>query len=208
MPTSASSRTRTGGTTGSWPSLADQVEGEADQGQLEQDEVALEVGEARARDPGAGLHVDQAELGADLEVVARLEVEARPLALLAQDDRVLLGHPFGGVGVGQVGQGRGDPLQVGVDLLELGLAGLDRLLQLGHRRHLLARLLPALLGLADLLGDRLALGLGALDPRQQLAAAGVEREQLVDLLGRAAARERRLDPLRVGADQLQVKHGP
>jgi hypothetical protein len=139
-------------------------------------------------------------------VVAGLEVELGPLALLAQDDRVLLGHPFGGVRVRQVGQGRGDPLQVGVDLLELGLARLDRLLQLGHRGHLLTRLLPTLLGLADLLGDRLALGLCPLDPGQQLAAAGVEGEQLVDLRGSAAACQRRLDPLRVGADQLQVEH--
>ena len=75
------------------------------------------------------------------------------------------------------------------------------------RLHLLGRVLAPLLRLADLLGERLALGLRALDPRQQLAAAGVEGEQLVDLLGGAAARERRLDPLGVGADQLQVEHG-
>jgi hypothetical protein len=141
-------------------------------------------------------------------VVARLEVEVASLSLLAQYHRVLLGHPFGRVGIGQVGQGRGNALQIGVDLLELSLAGLDRLLQLGDGGHLLLRPLPALLGLADLLGDRLALGLGALDLRQQLAATGVEREQLVDLLGGATARKRRLDPLRVGADQLKVKHGP
>ena len=65
---------------------------------------------------------------------------------------------------------------------------------------------PGLLGLADLLGEGLALGLGALDLGQQLAAAGVEGEQLVDLLGGAAAGQRRLDPLGVGADQLQVEH--
>ena len=48
--------------------------------------------------------------------------------------------------------------------------------------------------------------LGALDLGQQLAAAGVEGEQLVDVVGGAAARQRLLDPLGVGADQLQVKH--
>ena len=64
----------------------------------------------------------------------------------------------------------------------------------------------ALLGLADLLGERLALRLRVLDPGQQLAAAGVEGEQLVDLAGGAAPRQRGLDPLRLGADQLQVEH--
>ena len=73
--------------------------------------------------------------------------------------------------------------------------------------HQLLGVLARLLGLADLLGERLALGLGALDLGQQLAAAGVEGQQLVDLLGGAAARQRRLDPLGVGADQLQVEHG-
>jgi hypothetical protein len=48
------------------------------------------------------------------------------------------------------------------------------LLQPSHLLHQLDRLLAPLLGLADLLGERLALGLGALDLGQQLAAAGVE----------------------------------
>ena len=56
---------------------ADQLDREADEGQLEQDEVAHQVGEARAREPRRRLHLDQAQRGADLEVVAGLEVEAR-----------------------------------------------------------------------------------------------------------------------------------
>ena len=140
-------------------------------------------------------------------MVAGLEVELGPLAHLAQDDRVLLGHPVGGVGVGQVGEGGGEPVEVGLDLLQLGLAGLDPLLQPLDLAISSSASLARLLGLADLLGEGLALGLGVLDLGQQLAAAGVEGEQLVDLLGGAAARQRRLDPLGVGADQLQVKHG-
>ncbi len=185
---------------------ADQLEGKADQCQLEHHQVALEVGEARAGDPRAGLHVDQAQLGADLEMVAGLEVEARPLPLLAQHDGVLLGHPFRGIGIGQVGERAGEPLQVGVDPLQLGFSGLDRLLQRRHGLHLLLGVLAALLRFADLLGERLALGLGTLDLRQQLAATGVESEQLVDLLGGPAPSEGGLDPLGVGADQLQVEH--
>ena len=188
------------------PLGADQLDREADQGQLEQHQVALEVGEARAGEPRRRLHLDQAQLGADLEVVAGLEVELRPLADLAHDDRVLLGHPVGGVGVGQVGEGDGDPVEIGLDLLQLGLAGLDLLLQPLHPLHQVPGVAARLLGLADLLGEGLALGLGVLDLGQQLAAAGVERQQLVDLLGGAAAGQRRLDPLGVGADQLQVEH--
>ena len=110
---------------------------------------------------------------------------------LAQDDRVLLGHPVGGVGVGQVGQRGGDPLELGLDLLQLGLARLDPSPSAPARPPISSvGVLAALLRLADLLGERLALGLGALDLGQQLAAAGVEREQLVDVLGGAAARER------------------
>jgi hypothetical protein len=37
-------------------------------------------------------------------VVARLELEPRALANLAQHDRVLLGQPFRRIGVGQVRQ--------------------------------------------------------------------------------------------------------
>ena len=87
----------------------DQLDREADQGQLQHHQVALEVGEAGAGEAGAGLHVDQAQRGADLEVVARLEVELGALADLAQDDRVLLGHPVRRVGVGQVGQRDDEP---------------------------------------------------------------------------------------------------
>ena len=188
------------------PLGADQLDREADQGQLQQHQVALQVGEAGAGEPRRRLHLDQAQLGADLEVVAGLEVELGPLADLADDDRVLLGHPVGGVGVGQVGERDGDPVEVGFDPLQLGLAGLDLLLQPLDPLHQVPGVAARLLGLADLLGERLALGLGVLDLGQQLAAAGVERQQLVDLLGRAAAGKRRLDPLGVGADQLQVEH--
>ena len=49
-------------------------------------------------------------------------------------------------------------------------------------------------------------GAAPLDLGQQLAAAGVELEQLVERLGRAAARERRPGRARVLADRSQVEH--
>ena len=118
------------------------------------------------------------------------------LAHLASTTASSSAIPSGASGSGRLGRPAAS-VEVGLDPLELGLALLDPPLQPGDRRHQLGRVLAALLGLADLLGDRLALGLGALDPRQQLAATGVEVEQLVDLRGGAAAGERLLDPLGV-----------
>src|SRR3954447_76577 len=100
---------------------ADQLDREADQRQLEQDQVPLQIGEARAGELGRLLHLDQAQLSADLEVVARLEVELGPLADLADDDRILLGHPFRRIGVGEVGQRQGQFPQLGLDRLQLRL---------------------------------------------------------------------------------------
>ena len=106
---------------------ADGLDREADQRQLEQHQVALQVGEARAGEARRRLHVDQAERGADLQVVARLEVEARDLADLADHDRVLLGHPVGGVGVGHVRDRQGQVAERDLERLQLLFAGVDRL---------------------------------------------------------------------------------
>ena len=54
--------------------------------QLEEGEVALQVGESRAGRLRRGLHVDQPQGRPDVEVVARLEVEARRVADHADDD--------------------------------------------------------------------------------------------------------------------------
>ena len=125
-----------------------------------------------------------------LEVVARLEVELGPLADLAQHHRVLLAHPVRRVGVGQVRQrqrraGRARPRPPPAPPCR------TRSSPSGPATAAISLLGVAarLLGLADLLGERLALGLGVLDLGQQLAPAGVEREQLVDL-----ARPRRAAP--------------
>ena len=67
VPKSASSRTSTGGITGSKPWPAQLLHRPAHERELEQDEVALEVGEARARQARAALHVDQ--LAGQLEMV-------------------------------------------------------------------------------------------------------------------------------------------
>ncbi len=57
------------------PLGAQQLERVADERELEHHKVPHQVGEARARGPRRRLDLDQAERGADVEVVAGLEVE-------------------------------------------------------------------------------------------------------------------------------------
>jgi hypothetical protein len=142
-------------------------------------------------------------------MVARLEVEGGWFADLADDDRVLLGHPFGSVRIGDVGQLQRQLAEPFLDPLQLLFRRLDPLLQALDGRHQLLGLgvFPRSFALADLPGKRLALGLRVLDLGQQLPPARVESQQLVDLLGGAAARQRGFDPLGIGADRLQVQHG-
>jgi len=185
---------------------ADRLDDEADQRQLDQHQVALQVGEARAGEPRPGLHVDQAELGADVEVVARLEVEARHLPHCTQNHRVLLDHPVGRVVVGDVRQRQGQLAQRPLDRLQLLSPGVDRLAQAADRGDLRVGVATLAFDLADPLRGGVALRLSVLDLRQQLAPARVEGQQLVDLAARAAAGQSRLYPLGFGAEQLEVEH--
>ena len=161
----------------------DQLDREADQGQLQQHQVALQVGEARAgeRAPPASMSIRPSSVPISRwSRGSKSNSGGSPTS--RSDDRVLLGHPVGGVGVGQVGERGDEPVELGLDLLQLLLAGLDPLLQALHRRHqLLGVARRACLASPICLESGLALGLGALDLGQQLAAAGVEGEQLVDL---------------------------
>ena len=90
MPYIASSRTSTGGSIGRVALLRDAVERPAVERDLEQRDVADAVDEARAGDLRSALDVDPAVRGGEVEVVARLEVEARRLADDLDRDGVLL----------------------------------------------------------------------------------------------------------------------
>ena len=200
MPYSASSRTSTGGTTGSKPCSPSTLERPAHQRQLEQHERALEVGEARAGHARAGLQVDQ--VAEQLEVVAARRAR---LADLAQH-RVLVG----GRRVGEVRQRRraasssssSTALQLGVELL-LAVADRPATSAIASRR-----VLALALQLADLLAGRVLLGPQRLELGQQLAPARVELEHPVErAVGAvAAARERRPRRVGLGADRLEVEH--
>ena len=184
---------------------ADQLDREADQRQLEHHQVALEVGEAGAGEAGGRLHVDQAELGAELEVVARLEVELGRLADLADHHRVLLGHPFRGVGVGDVGQREQRPPQLLVDPLQLLLAA-TRSSPSARRPAPSARSasssspapLAAPICFESVLRSACASSTVGSSSRRRASSASTSSTPSAG----AAPRQRGLDPLGVGADQL------
>ena len=144
-------------------------------------------------------------------MIERLEVEVRPFAHLPESDVVLIGLAVGHLRLGQVGEGDEELFPSPVELAELRLELLELGLQRGRLLTQLRELgLVDLSGpgrLLDLRGELVLLGPDRVDPRVQLAPALVDVEELVDLLARAPPGQRRSDPLRVGADLLQVERG-
>ena len=188
---------------------AEQLERVADERELEHHQVAHQVGEARAGGPGGGLDLDQPEGDADLEVVARLEVERRRLPHLAQGDGVLLGssrrgrrRPAGSAACAAI-RSRSASTCASSDCIPFSRPFSSRISAIAASASPPARFASAIASEAWFWR-----GAPALDLRQQLPAAGVEAEQLVHLLGGAAARQRLLHPLGLGPDQLQVEHRP
>ena len=179
MPYMACSPASTGGSTGRKPQPGQLVQDEPVQRQLGHGHVADPVGEPGAGQPGAPLHVDPAALGTEFGRVAGGEAERRPLANLAQDLRVLLGHAVGGGGVGQVrdaGEQR-VPLVVGMRQVGLGPVQLGgEPLQLGE--------LPGPWRTGP--GGPLLLRAQRLGALGQLAPPGVRGEQCVEV-GRGPA---------------------
>ena len=86
------------------PLGADQLDREAHQGQLDQHQVAQQVGEARARGLARLLHLDPAVGEPQVEVVADLELELGALADLPQDHGVVLRGPFRSLRLRKVGK--------------------------------------------------------------------------------------------------------
>jgi hypothetical protein len=147
----------------------------------------------------------------EVEVVEWLEAELRFVTDLSERDVVLLGLAVRGLRFRDVRQ-EGEQLvalltqlgQLRLELLKLGLEG--------------ARCVAGLLelrivgvagagGLLDLGRELVLLRADLVDARVQLAAAFVGGEKLVELLGRAASRQRRADGLGVAADLLEIERG-
>jgi hypothetical protein len=189
----------------------DPLHREANQGELQHDQVAEQVGEARARGAGRRLHLDPAVPLTELQVVERLEVELRVVPHLPHRDVVLLGLPLRGIRVREIRQ-RGKQLvallaelrELGLELLELGLerAGcLTRLLELRVIR------LAGASGLLDLPRQLVLLGADLVDPCIQLAPTLVGGKELIQLLRGTPSAQCRADLLGVATDLLQIERG-
>ena len=184
VPTIASSRTSTGGSTGTKPACTDVVDREAVEREGEERRIADEVAEARAGESRGALELETPDLRSLLDVVAR-----RRLADAAELDRILLGVAVGDRVVGRVRDLEQSSVPLGLRRGE----GVLRLLQL--RLDPLERL--------ELLRRRLSLELRAgaqlVDARDELAPARVCGEQPVERVrrrpcGRAPPASRRVRP--------------
>ena len=184
--------------------VAGLVHRHVDQRELQLGADAGQEVEARARHLGAALEVDRAEHPAELDVVARLEVELRRRADGLEHDVVVLaaGRRLVGREVGDLHQRRAP------GLLGLGLGGLGGLHLgrevLGARQQ--RRLLLAL-RLRDLLAELLLLGPLGLEGGDRLPPCGVGGQGPVDhLVGQPALGLRGAHPIGVVAQHLRVDH--
>ena len=147
------------------------------------------------------------ERDAEVEVVARLEVELRRLAHLPQDLGVLLGLAVGNA-TGPAGSGS-DGSSSSICSSTSASSCSRRLISAASSRIAAiasSASLACALGLARSRSEtRFCSRAPLLDLGQELPPPRVELEQLVDLLGRPAPRERRLDALGIAADQLEVE---
>ena len=175
-----------------------------DQGELELRADPGQEVEARARHLGAALEVDRAEHPAELDVVARLEVELRRRTDRLEHDEVVLaaGRCLVGRQVGDLHQRRAP------GLLGLGLGGLGGLhlgrevLGPGQQRGLLVAL-----RLRDLLAELLLLGPLRLERRDRRTPRGVGGQGTVDhVVGQPALGLRGPHPGGIVAQHLGVDH--
>ncbi|MCY1355577.1 hypothetical protein D9M69_420070 [compost metagenome] len=145
-----------------------QVDHELRQRAVQTGDRPAQQGETRARQLGGGLEVQPAVLLAEGDVVLDREIEGARAAPTAHFDVVVLVVAERHRLVRQVGNVQHQAVQLGLDRLQLALAGLQlaaHALDLGHQRR---DVLATGLGLPDGLGAAVAFGL-------QLLGAGLHR---------------------------------
>jgi hypothetical protein len=99
--------------------------------------------------------------------------------------------------VGRVGHSRERLLEPLLHLADLGLELLHLRRDAAHLLDRARRVVAGALGLGDLVVGRVLLRAQLLEPRQKLAPARVERQELVEHVGGSATSERRANRLRV-----------
>ena len=175
--------------------------------QVQPDEVAVEVGEARARRARAAFHVDQR--AREREVVARLEAELGLRSAHGDGDRVLLRHAVGGRRMRDVRELEQQLVELRRDARRAAPRAPPGASRPAALRLLLARRPRRPSCAADRLGGAVALGShcvdlalqrsGAARRARRIASSGPGRR--VDARASAVA-----DALGVGAEQAEVEH--
>ena len=135
-----------------------------------------------------------------------LEVELGLLSDLTKSDRVLLGLAVGRLGIGQIRQGGRELVALGLDARELRLAFLEDAAQLTHLGDQLVGVPALALQLRDLIRDAVAACATLLQPREELAPALVQTQQLVERVGGPSSAKRGARRLGILADAPEVEH--
>jgi len=160
-------------------------------GDMEVDEVVkdspFEAGAETAVDPesvarefSAALVVDKSEIGADIDVIFRLEIEGTRLAEVAEGLIVFLAAGEK-IAVGEVRQGEEDEVEAFFEVFEFLVVGVDDIADLLHTGEDRRDVLPFLFIYRDLFGGLVLLGFESLDSADDLAAFSVERDYVGDI---------------------------
>src|SRR6266511_2792333 len=186
--------------------VAKQLEGEPDQRQLEHRQVTQQVGKARPGRLSCLLHLDPAVGKPELEVVAWLEVEARALPDLAQRHGVVFRLALGRLGVGEVRQRGGQLVPGCLYLRQLGLELLQARAYLAHLGDQRLGVVARPLRRGDLIRGAVLPRPALLHLRQELAAALIEPQELVQGIRGTSPCKRRPGALRILADAPEIEH--
>ena len=154
------------------------VEHERRQGAFQPRQLSAQQHKARTRHFRGALKVHHAQRFAQIDVILGLEIERRGHAPLAHFDVGVFVRAFRHVGVGQIGNGR----QQAVQLFALGLGkrfglGLG-FLGLGYLFDQVLGIFATGFAVADFLGRRVAFGLNFLGAGFQRPAHGVQGQQV------------------------------
>ena len=177
------------------------------EGELQEHQVALEVGEAAPRGPGAALHVDEVEGAARSRwsLGGKANCRGSPHVCMTTESS---SPPAGADGSGRLGTCSSSSSSAASIVFEPGLQVLDLFAHRAHGFDLGRRVLLVALGLGDLLAHRVPQAPPLLHRHQELPPRPVELQQRVESgFGmRAAAAQGGADHVGLVPDQLDVEH--
>ena len=186
-----------------------QIQHELRQRALQTSQPATQGDKARARNLGRFLEVHLTEAFTQINMIARRERHRPRLAPAALFDIVGLVSPLRHIRMRQVRQRCEVLVQNLVEVTRLLTGLLEHSLQAVDfaAQAVELGLVAAGLGLADLFGQRIALGLGILLLAQRFAAGGIKLDQGRGLGRQSTHGEASVECVGIVADELDVMHG-